>query len=365
MVSEMKFYKTPAPHSVGHNQVSVMMLTVMLALIPGMLIQTWFFGWGVIINVIWAMMIAAGTEALILKWRDRPIVPTLLDGSALVTGMLLGLAVPSIAPWWITFTAVTFAIVFAKHIYGGLGYNPFNPAMVGYVLVLISFPLQMTAWLPPKELLSHPFGFMDSLSMIFSGHTIAGFDATTLRTGIDGFTLATPLDKLKTDLGAGFMTSESMQNEIFGNFAGKGWGLVNLGYLFGGLFLIGRKVIGWQIPVAMLATIFILSVLFNMITPNGYTPTMIQLFSGATMLGAFFIATDPVSAATSPRGRLYFGIGIGILIYIIREFGGYPDAVAFAVLLMNLAAPTIDHFTVPVSYGHRKTVEPIEEGDNV
>jgi len=296
----MNNYKTSAPISISHNQVSIMMLTVMIATVPGMLLQIYFFGWGTLINVLWAMILALGTEAIILKLRNKPVTATLYDGSALVTGLLLGLALPSIAPWWITATAVTFAIVFAKHIYGGLGYNPFNPAMVGYVLVLISFPMQMTSWLPAKELLSHPFSFLDSLSMIFTEHTLAGFDATTMRTGIDGFTLATPLDKLKTDLGTGFMASESMRSIIFDGFVSKGWGLVNAGYLFGGLFLIGRKIISWHIPASMIFAIFILSFMFNLFTPDGYPPTMVQLFSGATMLGAFFIATDPVSAATSP-----------------------------------------------------------------
>ncbi len=354
----MALFKTPSPHVFGSNQVSVMMLSVMLATIPALIAQIFFFGWGALIHVVLAMVFAIIAEALILKIREKPIQKTLLDGSAALTGLLIGLALPSIAPWWITFTAVVFAIIFAKHLYGGLGYNPFNPAMVGYVLVLISFPVQMTSWLPATSLFSEHISFIDSLWLVFTGHSLSGIDIETLRTGIDGFTVATPLDTVKTDIASGFMSSESTAKSIFSEVpvigtVGNGWWIINLLYLFGGLVLIYRKVISWQIPVAMLATITITSIIFNTFSADTQAPTSLHLFSGATMFAAFFIATDPVSAATTPRGRIYFGIGIGLLVYIIRTFGGYPDAVAFAVLLMNMAAPTIDHFTAPIAYGHK------------
>ena len=354
----MPFFKTPAPHIFGNNAVSVMMVTVMLATVPALLAQIFYFGWGSLIQVILAILFALIAEAAILILREKPIKSTLFDGSAALTGLLIGLSLPSIAPWWITFTAVMFAIVFAKHLYGGLGYNPFNPAMVGYVLVLISFPLHMTSWLPASSLLSEGVSFADSFWLIFTGHSISGIDIEALRTGIDGFTMATPLDTVKTDLASGFMASESIAKSIFTEVrfigtVGNGWWVINLMYLFGGLVLIYRNVIGWQIPLSMLATVVITSFIFNSVAADIHTPTSLHLFSGATMFAAFFIATDPVSAATTPRGRIYYGIGIGALIYIIRTFGGYPDAVAFAVLLMNMAAPTIDHFTAPIVYGHK------------
>ncbi len=358
MIPEMTLFKTPAPHTFGKNKVSVMMLSVMLATIPALIAQIFFFGWGTLIHVVLAIFFALVAEASILKLRNKPISVTLLDGSAALTGLLIGLALPSIAPWWITFTAVVFAIVFAKHLYGGLGYNPFNPAMVGYVLVLISFPIQMTSWLPVSPLLTESVGFGDSLYVIFTGQNLAGVEVEALRSGIDGFTLATPLDTVKTDLASGFMASESIAKSVFSEIpilgsVGKGWWLINVAYLFGGIFLIGRKIIGWQIPISMIVTLASLSIIFNTIHTDAYAPTILQLFSGATMFGAFFIATDPVSASTTPRGRIYYGIGIGILVYVIRTFGGYPDAIAFAVLLMNMAAPGIDHFTAPTVYGHR------------
>jgi electron transport complex protein RnfD len=354
----MAFLKTPTPHVFGRNSVSSMMITVMLATVPALLAQIFFFGWGSLIQVILAIVIAMIAEAGILVLRDKPIKATLVDGSAALTGLLIGLSLPSIAPWWITFSAVVFAIVFAKHLYGGLGYNPFNPAMVGYVLVLISFPLQMTSWLPASSLLSDNVSFGDSFWLIFTGHSLSGIDIESLRTGIDGFTMATPLDTVKTDLASGFMASESVAKSIFTEvdflgIVGKGWWVINFMYLLGGLVLIYRKVIGWQIPLSMIVTLGLISIIFNAVSVDLHAPTSLHLFSGATMFAAFFIATDPVSASTTPRGRIYYGIGIGLLIYIIRTFGGYPDAVAFAVLLMNMAAPTIDHFTAPMVYGHK------------
>ncbi len=353
--------KSSAPRNISGNQVSLMMLTLIMAAVPGWLVQTYFFGWGVVINVLWASVIAIITEATVLKLRHRPIINTLFDGSALVTGFLIGIAIPSVAPWWVSMTAVVFAIVFAKHLYGGLGYNPFNPAMVGYVLVLISFPIQMTAWLPPAELMLNPVSFMDSLWIIFNEQTVSGLTVEVLRTGVDGFTLATPLDTIKTDLGNGYMLNEIINKNIFGQFAGKGWGWINLAYLSGGVFLIYKKVISWHIPVSFLTTLALFSIVFTVFTPNGYASVLFHLFSGATMLGAFFIATDPVSASTTPRGRIIFGIGIGILVYVIRTFGGYPDAIAFAVLLMNLCAPTIDHYTQPKVYGQHKPLSAMED----
>jgi len=355
----MSFFKTPAPHVFGNNTVAVMMITVMLATVPALLAQIFYFGWGSFIQVVLGILFALIAEAAILRLREKPIKTTLFDGSAALTGLLIGLSLPSIAPWWIIFTAVVFAIIFAKHLYGGLGYNPFNPAMVGYVLVLISFPLQMTSWLPASSLLSDSVGFGDSFWLIFTGQSLAGIDIETLRTGVDGFTMATPLDTVKTDLSSGFMASESIAKSIFTEIGfigtvGKGWWVINLMYLLGGIVLIYRKVIGWQIPLALLGTVAVCSMIFNSISADIHAPTSLHLFSGATMFAAFFIATDPVSASTTPRGKIYYGIGIGVLIYIIRTFGGYPDAVAFAVLLMNMTAPTIDHFTAPMVYGHKQ-----------
>ena len=341
----MKFTTRSSPHMPVTNQVSLMMRDVMLALIPGILFMLWFFGWGVLFNLLLASFTALAAEAAVLKLRDKPVVETLYDGSALLTGLLLALALPPLAPWWIPVIGTLFAIVVAKHLYGGLGYNPFNPAMVGFVVLIISFPLQMTFWPAPHGLEPGMVGLVDTLRMIFGGTPPVGHT-------LDSITMATPLDTVKTGFGLFDTWSEITNSPLFGALGGKGWQWINLAYLAGGIWLIRRGVIQWHIPVAMLAALFIMANPFYAADSDNFASPIFHLFSGATMLGAFFIATDPVSAATTPKGRIYFGVGIGVLIYVIRTWGGYPDAIAFSVLLMNMAAPTIDYYTRPRVFGH-------------
>ena len=226
--------------------------------------------------------------------------------------------------------------------------------MVAYVVLLISFPVQMTTWLPPLSLLPNPFDFMDSFYTIFTGFSSDGFSAYQLRLDVDGVTMATPLDSIKTALMAGQTLSEALDDPIFSIFTGKGWGWVNLGFLLGGLFLLQKRVIQWQIPVSFLASITLCSLIGYSINSDQFATPVMHLFSGATMFGAFFIATDPVSAATTPRGRLIFGAMIGGLIYLIRTLGGFPDGVAFAVLLANMCVPLIDQYTKPKVYGYQR-----------
>lgn len=316
---------------------------VILAALPGLFAQTVFFGWGNLINVIWCIALALGFEALMLRLRDRPIRFHLNDYSAAVTGLLLGLALPPLLPWWASLTAVAVAIVLAKQLYGGLGQNPFNPAMVGYALVLISFPVAMTVnWSTPVSLLDEPIGFSQTLQTILAGTS----------TSPDGWAMATPLDIYKNEIGANLASSVT-EAPVFGDRVARGWEWVNLGFLAGGLMLLFKRIITWHIPAGFLGGLAFLSLALGW-DPDQHVPLSLHLLAGGTMLGAFFIATDPVSAATSNRGKLIFGFGIGALVYFIRTWGGYPDAVAFAVLLMNFAAPFIDHYTRPRAYGHRK-----------
>jgi len=321
------------------------MLQVAYALIPGMLLYSWLFGWGVIINVLLATVTALATEALMLRLRQRPVKMFLTDGSALVTALLLGLALPPLAPWWLILLGTAFAIIFAKHIYGGLGFNPFNPAMVGYVMLLISFPLEMTSWPAPLSLSEAHLTLSQSLSYVFGG---------SLPTGIrlDALTMATPLDALRTELGLNKAMAEITASPIFGSMGGTGWEWISIAFLAGGLWLMYKNIISWHVPAAMLGSLALISLVFYFINPATYSSPLFHLFSGGAILGAFFIATDPVSGATTPRGRIYFGIGVGLLTYVIRSWGGYPDAVAFSILLMNMAAPTIDHYTRPQVFGH-------------
>ncbi|MDU5838364.1 MAG: electron transport complex subunit RsxD, partial [Pantoea sp.] len=302
-----------------------------------------------------AVLTAWLAEAAIMRLRKTPVAPSLADNSALLTAVLIGISLPPLAPWWLVVIGTLFAIVIAKQLYGGLGQNPFNPAMVGYVVLLISFPVQMTSWLPPDALQAVKPGLLDSLSMIFTGHTLAGDTMQQLQLGVDGVSQATPLDTFKTGLRAGHSAEQLLAQPIYtGVLAGLGWQWINLGYLAGGLFLLWKNAIRWHIPAAMLLSLAFCATLGWLISPETLNTPLIHLFSGATMLGAFFIATDPVTASTTNRGRLLYGALIGLLVWLIRSFGGYPDGVAFAVLLANICVPLIDYYTQPRVYGHRK-----------
>jgi electron transport complex protein RnfD len=245
---------------------------------------------------------------------------------------------------------IAFAIIVAKHLYGGLGYNPFNPAVVGFVVLIISFPLEMTTWMPPEVLASFELDFVETLNLIFLGQLPGGV-------AVDALTMATPLDTLKTQLSLGKTAGEILQQPVFGNLGGRGWEWVYGAYLAGGLFLLWRKAIVWQIPAGVFVGLLLPAAILHLIDPETSISPLVHLFSGATVLGAFFIATDPVTASTTPRGRLLFGCGVGLVTFLIRTWGGFPDGIAFAVLLMNMAAPTIDYYTQPRVFGTGRRVQ--------
>lgn len=343
----MQFNTMSSPHLARDNQVSLVMAQVILALIPGTLAMWWYFGWGVLINIALASGSAILAEWIFLRLRGRDPVPAISDLSALVTAWLLALALPPLLPWWQTVLGATFAIVVVKQLFGGLGYNPFNPAMAGYVLLLVSFPATMTRWLPPEMLTEHPLTLADSLRAIFDGLPPA-------QLSWDAITSATPLDHMRTELSRNQMISEIRTSPVWGDFGGRGWEWIGNWFLLGGIFLIWRRVISWRIPVSMLTSLLVIAGLFWLVDPETHPFPAFHLFSGAAILGAFFIATDPVSASTTPRGQLIYGALIGLLVFVIRTWGGYPDAVAFSVLLMNMAAPTIDYYTQPKVFGARE-----------
>lgn len=345
------------------------MRLVMLLAVPGILAQTWFFGFGVIINLAIAMTVAVLTEVIMLEIRKKNFELAIKDSSALVTAMLLAISIPPFSPWWVTVIGTFFAIAIAKQLYGGIGFNLFNPAMVGYVVLLISFPVQMTSWSSAMEIAQINHGIEDAIAIVFTGYTQEGYSVTQLRTGIDGYTMATPLDEVKTQLNNGLILDEIQRSEIFisegqlGSGFGLGWFWVNLAFLFGGLVLLYMGIINWHLPVGMLLGVGIPALLFYIISPDTSPSPLFHLFSGGTMLGAFFIVTDPVTAATSNKGRIIYGVGIGMWTYIIRTWGGYPDAIAFSVLLMNMCVPVIDYYTRPRTYGYDKSGSPLSLED--
>ncbi len=325
-----------------------MMLNVVIALIPGTLAYAWYFGPGVLINVAFASLLAIAIEAVVLWLRQRPLKPYLGDYSALVTAWLFALSIPMHSPWWLIATGIGFAMIAGKHLYGGLGFNPFNPAMVGFVVVLIAFPKEMTTYFPPNELATQTLGLVDSLRYLLGLADTAQWDALTS---------ATPLDHYKTSLGMDLTISEIRQSPLFGDFGGVGWEWIANWWFVGGLFLLATRTIRWHIPVATILSLAAIATIFWLIDPDSTASPAFHVFSGGLMLGAFFIATDPVTAATTPKGRLVYGALIGLLIYIIRSWGSFPDGVAFAVLLANMATPLIDYYTQPRVYGEVKDDE--------
>jgi len=345
----MKFSTAPAPHWRLADGVPVIMRQVLYALTPALMMYIWFFGIGVLLNCLIATAAALATEAVALKLRHRSQKLFLTDYSVVVAAILLALALPPLTPWWVTVIGVVFAIGFAKHLYGGLGYNIFNPAMAGYVVLLISFPEEMTRWLPPEigDIDYQPLSWLQSAQ-----YTLTGSLPESLT--MDALTRATPLDTMKTELGLMLTVSEIRNNPLFGDFGGRGWEWINNVIALGGFWLLYKNVIRWQIPVSMLAGLIGMALLFYIIDPATHASPGFHLFSGGTMLCAFFIATDPVTAPGTVRGRIIYGASIGILTYVIRAWGSYPDGIAFAILLMNMAVPLIDRLTRPRIYGHQK-----------
>lgn len=337
----------PAPHLPPKSSIKQVMLEVLLALIPAALVYVWFFGFGLVIHLLLACASAVAFEAIMLKLRGKSVAVFLNDYSAVVAGVLLAFAIPPLAPWWITVLGTGFAIVIAKHLYGGLGHNVFNPAMAGYVMLLLAFPLEMSYWVPPdvEDFQANRLSLIQTVWTIFASHP-----PETL--SFDAVTGATALDYLKTGQADMLTMAEMETNPLFGGLGARGWEWSALAFAVGGAYLLFRGIIRWHIPLSMLGSLFVMAWLFHLADSDLFVAPSFHLFSGAAMIGAFFIATDPVSAATSVRGRLIYGAGIGVLTYALRTWGAYPDGVAFAVLIMNIAVPLIDHYTVPRIYGH-------------
>lgn len=343
----MEFQRREAPYLIPEVSVSSMMLQVLAALVPAAIAHVWFFGPGFIFNLLIATGFAVAGEAAMLGLRKRGPETGLADYSALVTGALLAFALPSLTPWWVTATGALFAVVVAKHLYGGLGFNIFNPAMAGYVVILVAFPMHLNLWVAPRmgDLDYQQLTILQTLQFTLTGGLPDSIS-------FDAISRATPLDVMKSGLNNARTASEIRAIPIMGDFGGRGWEWIGNFLAIGGFWLMIRKIIRWQIPVGVGLGLLVPATIMYMIDPGSHASPGFHLFGGATILCAFFIATDPVSAATSPKGRFVYGIGIGLIIYCVRRWGSYADGVAFAVLLMNMAVPAIDYLTRPHIIGH-------------
>jgi electron transport complex protein RnfD len=329
---------------------------VLLALIPATLFGLWLFGWLALNLLLVTVASALAAEALALRIAGRALAPDLFDGSAMLTALLLALSLPPWAPWWIGALGGLFAVVLGKQIFGGIGQNPFNPAMLARVVLLISFPVELTFWVPP-----HPMGtagapgFLESLGITFAG--VANLDA------VSG---ATVLGYVKTELGRGTELANALTGHF--DFANASLGMMggSLGetsallIFAGGVYLLARKIISWHIPVAFLLALAVPAELMHLINPARFGDAVYHVLTGGAMLGAFFIATDYVTSPSTKPGQLIFGAGCGLLVWVIRSFGGYPEGVAFAVLLMNATTPLIDHWVRPRIYGRDKKGESLK-----
>ncbi|NNF67101.1 MAG: RnfABCDGE type electron transport complex subunit D, partial [Gammaproteobacteria bacterium] len=290
----MKFSVEPAPHLLGSRPVPDIMRDVVLAMLPAIGVHVWFFGVGIIVTTLIALIVALASEALVLHLRGKNLALYLSDYSAVVTAILLAYCLPPLTPWYVTVIAAFVSIVFAKHLYGGLGFNPFNPAMTGYVVVLIAFPTVMAdLWVTPRGM-ADGLSIGQTLTAIFTGHPPASLSW-------DAITSATPLDRVQSGLSKSMTMSEISADPMMNSSIVGAWLWINLTIAAGGLFLLYRGVVRWHIPVSVLAGLVLLATVFYFVDADRYPSPVFHLTTGAAMLGAFFIATDPVSAATSIR----------------------------------------------------------------
>lgn len=320
---------SPSPHIHSADSTQKIMLRVVYAMIPALLWSVFVFGIDALRVTAIAVVACLAFEYLIQKYMLK-IKPSITDGSALVTGILLAFNVPSNLPWWIILIGAFAAIAFGKMPFGGLGNNIFNPALVGRVFLLVSFPVQMTSWPVP-----------------------AG-------SGVDAVTGATPLGIIKEALNNGVPVAEIASKlpvpaDLFlGNMGGSLGEISALLLILGGLYLLFTKVITWHIPVAVIGSAALLSGVFWFANPELYISPVYHVLSGGLILGAIYMATDMVSSPMTPKGQIIFGIGIGVLTILIRLFGAYPEGISFAILIMNAMVPLLNRYIKPKRFGEVK-----------
>jgi RnfABCDGE-type electron transport complex D subunit len=348
-----------APHIPGAGSVSRTMFIVQACLVPATLYGFYLYGWPAI--HLWCLTVAGCVfwEIFCIRLTGREAGPFVMDGSAILTGWLLALTLPPWAPWWVAVVGSLLAVVFGKHVFGGLGQNLFNPAMVARVALLVSFPVPLTQWVMPLPITAAGApGFIEGLQ-IMMGHLAIP----------DAVSSASLLGHTKTELSRGIDVLHSLSGEHENLLSYIGARPGSLGetaswlILGGGLAMLGLGVITWHIPVAFMAGLLIPALIGHNINPARYLDVSTHLLSGGAMLGAFFIATDYVTSPSTSKGKLIFAAGCGFLVYVIRTWGGYPEGVAFAVLLMNTLTPVIDRFTKPRILGRDKRGRPLQLKD--
>lgn len=318
-----------SPHVHADQSVRKIMFGVIISLIPAMLVSFYFFGLSAIILTLTAVVSCALFEFLIQKYIMGN-VPTIGDGSAMLTGLLLAFNVPSNLPVWMIIIGSLVSIGIAKLSFGGLGKNPFNPALVGRVFLLISFPVDMTSWPLPQS-------FSTSLTDVVTGPTPLGIVKEGLKKG----------DAL-TDL---MQQVPDYVNLLLGNMGGSVGEISALALIIGGLYLLFKRIISWYIPVAFIGSAFVFAAILNFANPEAYVNPFFHLVTGGLMLGALYMATDMVTSPMTPAGMLVFGAGCGIITILIRVFGVYPEGVSFAILIMNAVVPLLNKAFKPRRFG--------------
>ena len=305
------FVVSGTPHVRSKESIQSIMRDVIIALVPATAAGIYYFGLRALILIVAAIISAVFFEWLYEKITKKPV--TINDLSAVVTGLLLAMNLPASAPVWVAIVGSAFAIIFAKQLFGGLGQNFINPALAGRAFLLASYPTEMTTWVVPNGLAA------------------------------DAATYATPLAQLKN--GA---LDASLKQLVMGQVGGTIGETCAIALIIGGIYLLYKHVISWKIPVIYIATVFIL---FAVIGRHGMRMPLQEIFAGGVMLGGIFMATDYASSPVTPKGQVIFAVGAGLLTYLIRTFGGYPEGVSYSILIMNCCVPLIERFTEPTIFG--------------
>ncbi len=322
---DRQLYLSSSPHIHSGQTTDKVMRAVIYSLLPACGVSVYFFGLAAVKVLLLCTFGCMAFESISRKVMRR--ADTVGDGSAALTGILLALNLPASSPWWMALLGSAIAIIIGKQVYGGLGYNPFNPALVARVVLLISFPVQMTSWTAPAP-----------LSM-----------------NLDGLSAATPLGEWKNAVMLTGKLPETMTGGMGDYFIGNMGGCLGeisaVALLAGAAYLFYKKIITWHVPVSFLGTTLALCALFWLIDSSRYPDPLFHLLTGGLVLGVFYMATDMVTSPVTPLGMIIFGVGCGLITVLIRLFGGYPEGVSFAILLMNAATPLIDRYTRPKKFG--------------